>query len=133
MVPKMRAGAHGLVIFGHARSWGATGINVARAVQLAVHFRRGQCRLPIRRSSSKLCATLDLSRGLRVDKRNLPKAEPGIAEPVSPGLGPQPDSTLVFFGDPARVREGFAMALHAMGIGASIPDVVAHDPSEQGE
>ena len=70
-----------------------------------------------------------------MDEQNLPKAASGIAEPVFLEEGTQPgaDSAVVFFGDPARVREGFALALHAMGIGASIPDVVARDPSEQGE
>jgi len=70
-----------------------------------------------------------------MDERNLPKAESGIVGPVDPKQGEQPDpgSTLVFFGDPARVREGFAMALQAMGIGASMADVVARDQSEQGE
>jgi hypothetical protein len=42
----------------------------------------------------------------------------------------QADSTLVFFGDPARVGEGFAIALRAMGITATIADVVAQNPSE---
>src|SRR5437870_9947114 len=105
----MRVSVHGLVIFRRARTGGASGIKVARAAQLAVHFWRGHCRLPIRRSSSKLCATLDFSRGLRVDEQNLPKAAPGIIAPVDPEQGAQPgtDSIVVFFGDPARVREGF--------------------------
>ena len=70
-----------------------------------------------------------------MDEQNFPKAAPGIVGPVDPEQGTQPgtDSVVVFFGDPARVREGFAMALHAMGIGASLPDVVAHDASKQGE
>src|SRR5262245_51554944 len=72
------------------------------------------CRLPFRRSSSKLCAILDLSRGLRVDERNLRKTAPGVIGPVDPEQGVQRRSTLVFFGDPAQVSEGFALALHAM-------------------
>jgi hypothetical protein len=69
-----------------------------------------------------------------VDEQNLPKATPGIIALVDPEQGEQPGTdSIVFFGDPARVREGFAMALHAMGIGASIPDGVARDPSKQGE
>jgi hypothetical protein len=70
-----------------------------------------------------------------MDERTLPKAASGIVEPVDPEQGAQPGtgSSVVFFGDPARVREGFAMALGAMGIGASIPDRFARDQSEQGE
>ena len=70
-----------------------------------------------------------------MDERNLPKTEPGIVEPIGPEEGAQSgtNSVVVFFGDPARVREGFALALHAMGVGASISDVVVGDPSEQGE
>src|SRR3981081_671535 len=33
--------------------------------------RAGKCRLPIRRSPSKLCASLDSSRGLRMDEPKL--------------------------------------------------------------
>jgi hypothetical protein len=81
----------------------------------------GTCRLPFRRSSSKLCATLDLSRGLRVDEPNIPKSTSGNVdhEQGEPGT----DSTVVFFGDPARIGEGFAIALRAMGITATIADV----------
>ena len=70
-----------------------------------------------------------------MDEQNLPKAAPGMIGPVDPEQGNQPgtDSVVVFFGDPARVREGFALALHAMGIGATIPDMLAHDPFKQGE
>jgi hypothetical protein len=70
---------------------------------------------------------------LRVDERNLPKAAPGIAELFRPERRAPPDSKLVFFGDPARVSEGFAMALHAMGIGVSMADGIARDPSEHGD
>jgi homoaconitase/3-isopropylmalate dehydratase large subunit len=68
-----------------------------------------------------------------VDEQNLPKAVSGITVPLNPEHGERVTGTLVFFGDPAQVSEGFAMALHAMGIGASMVDVVAPDPSEQGE
>lgn len=93
----------------------------------------GKCRLPFRRSSSKLCATLDLSRGLRVDERKLPKAVSGISGPVGTEQGAQSGaaSTLVFFGDPWRVGEGFVNALRAMGMGATMADVVAQNPSER--
>jgi hypothetical protein len=42
-------------------------------------------------------------------------------------------SPVVRCGDPVRVRKGFAMALHAMGIGASMTDVIVCDPSVEGE
>ena len=78
----------------------------------------GTCRLPFRRSSSKLCATLDLSRGLRMDETNLPKSASGFVEPVGPEQGRPPGAgaSVVFFGDPALVAEGFAIALRAMRI-----------------
>lgn len=68
-----------------------------------------------------------------MDERKPPKPISGIAEPadleqdVQPGTGP----AVVFFGDPARVREGFALALHAMGVEVSMTDVLASDPCEQ--
>ena len=70
-----------------------------------------------------------------MDGQNPPKAVPGIVEPVDPEQGAQSGagSSVAFFGDPARVREGFAMALRAMGIGAPIPDAIALDQSEQGD
>jgi hypothetical protein len=55
-----------------------------------------------------------------VDERNLLKTESEIV-------------CVVFFGDVSVLREGFVPALHAMGIGASIADAVAPDPSEQGD
>jgi hypothetical protein len=54
-----------------------------------------------------------------VGEQNLPNAASGIVEPVVPERGARPGSTVVFFGDPARVEEGFAIALRAMGIGQS--------------
>ena len=68
-----------------------------------------------------------------MDERNLRKTTPGVIGPVDPEQGVQRRSTLVFFGDPAQVSEGFALALHAMGIGVSMADGIARDPSEQGE
>jgi hypothetical protein len=78
---------------------------------------------------------LDLSRELRMDQQDSPKAVSGIIEPVDPEQGAQPGtgSSVVFFGDPALVREGFAMALRAMGIGAPIPDAVPREQSEKGD
>jgi len=83
----------------------------------------GTCRLPFRRSSSKLCATLDLSRGLRMDETNLPKSASGIVAPVGPQRERPPGAgrSVVFFGDPALVAEGFAIALRAMGVDQSEP------------
>jgi hypothetical protein len=72
---------------------------------------------------------LDVSRGLRVDERNLSKAASGD---VGPGR-PEPPGTMVFCGDPVRVREGFALALHAMGIAASMTGVIVRDQPEEGE
>jgi hypothetical protein len=98
----------------------AGSIDIARGALSAVQNRRGQCRLPIRRASSKLCATLDFSRGLRVDEPNLPKAIPGAPEAAVPKPGTPPGTgTIVFYGDPAQVAEGFAIALRAMGIDQS--------------
>ena len=76
---------------------------------------------PLQTFASKLCATLDLSRGLRVDERNLPKD--ASVDPVGPSKRAQPSfgSTVVFFGDPALVAEGFAIALRAMGVDQSEP------------
>jgi hypothetical protein len=68
-----------------------------------------------------------------MDERKPPKTASGIVGPVAPERGAEPgtDSTVVFFGDPARVREGFALALHAMGSGVSMADADARDPSGQ--
>ena len=59
---------------------------------------------------SKLCATLDLSRGLRVDERNDQKS-PFVS---CKSIGPDEGSAVVYCDDPARVREGFAIALRLM-------------------
>jgi hypothetical protein len=61
---------------------------------------------------SKLCATLDLSRGLRVDNRNNQKSLPASHNAIDPGDG----STFVYCGDATQVREGFAIALRLMGM-----------------
>ena len=70
-----------------------------------------------------------------MDERHLPKCASGISGPVDIEQGAQSgaESTLVFFGDPERVSEGFVMALHAMGITATITDVTLHEPSEPRE
>ena len=65
-----------------------------------------------------------------MDERNLPKSASGVIGSAAPEQGMQADSMLVFFGDPARVSEGFAIALRAMGVTATMADVVAQNPSE---
>jgi hypothetical protein len=59
-----------------------------------------------------------------MDERNLPKAATGITGPGHPVQGAHPGagSTFVFFGNPEQVRDGFVIALHAMGITATIAD-----------
>jgi hypothetical protein len=58
-----------------------------------------------------------------MDETNLPKSASEIVEPVGPeqrrpsGAG----ASVVFFGDPAQVAEGFAIALRAMGVDQSEP------------
>jgi hypothetical protein len=61
---------------------------------------------------SKLCATLDLSRGLRMDERNNQQSLPDSHSGIDSGDG----STRVYCGDAAQVREGFAIALQLMGM-----------------
>jgi hypothetical protein len=61
---------------------------------------------------SKLCATLDLSRGLRVDERNNLKFPLDSGKPIDSGK----ESTVVYCGGAARVSEGFAIALQPMGM-----------------
>jgi hypothetical protein len=74
---------------------------------------------PLQTFASKLCATLGLSRGLRVDERNLPKIvsvdSVGLIKRAQPGFG----STVVFYGGPALLQEGLELALRTMGIGQS--------------
>jgi hypothetical protein len=58
-----------------------------------------------------------------MDETNLPKSASGIVAPVGPQQEGQPGaaSSVVFFGDPAQVAEGFAIALRAMGVDQSEP------------
>ena len=60
-----------------------------------------------------------------MDEKNLPKASSEIVRPIDPERGARPDagSTFVFFGNPEQVRDGFVIALHAMGITTTIADV----------
>ncbi|MBR0715920.1 hypothetical protein [Bradyrhizobium liaoningense] len=67
-----------------------------------------------------------------MDERNLPNIPSEIAVESEQRIKRGP-SAFVFAGDPARVREGFELALHIMGIGASMADEIGNDPSEQGE
>ena len=45
----------------------------------------------------------------------------------------QTDSTVVYYGDAARAREGFAIALGLLGLSAGVEDDVMHNQSEGGE
>jgi hypothetical protein len=104
---------------------------------------RGDKQTPRQTVTSKLCATLDLSRRLRLDKRHSPhhgaqESDLGIdvrpasetrtqpdgsqVQPPSARSPPESSQTLVFYGDAQQVREGFALALRAMeGITHSQP------------
>jgi hypothetical protein len=61
---------------------------------------------------SKLCATLDVSRGLRMDKPNNQTSPPASHN----GIDSTDGSACVYCGDAAQVREGFAIALRLMGM-----------------
>lgn len=52
-----------------------------------------------------------------MDEQSLPKTASGVIESVGPEQGAPLGTTLVFFGDPATVNAGFALALRVMGIG----------------
>ena len=69
-----------------------------------------------------------------MDERNLPKAATGIIGPGHPEQGAQPGagSMLVFFGDPEQVRDGFVLALHAIGITATTADVTCTSRPNRG-
>jgi hypothetical protein len=45
----------------------------------------------------------------------------------------QTGSTVAYYGDAARVREGFAIALGILGLSAGMEDDVMHNQSEGGE
>lgn len=61
-----------------------------------------------------------------MDERKSPGIVSGIAAPVGPERvdGPAADSTVVFSGEPEAIREGFIIALRAMGIGAMTTDAL---------
>jgi hypothetical protein len=67
-----------------------------------------------------------------MDERKSPGVVSGIAAPVGPESvdGPAADSTVVFSGDPAAIREGFIIALRAMGVGAMTADASDHSNNE---
>jgi hypothetical protein len=52
---------------------------------------------------------------------------------VRPPAGSQDGSTVTYYGDAARVREGFAIALGLLGFSAPMVDDVTRDRSEDGE
>jgi hypothetical protein len=66
---------------------------------------------------------LDLSRRLRMDEARPTVPQPGICERLGFDAAPtgvaDETSLIVFSGDEKQVREGFAIALHAMGVAAN--------------
>jgi hypothetical protein len=65
----------------------------------------------------------------RTRSRGLPTGE--SAQPrVTPR---QTGATVSYYGDAARVREGFAIALVILGLSAGMEDDVVHNQSEGGE
>src|SRR5438105_6616401 len=93
---------------------------------------------PLQTSSSKLCATLDLSRGLRVDEENHQTSGSGSnGAPIRGSGAPRPvdsesGSAVAYYGDAARVSEGLAVALELLGLNVPMVDVVTRDQAEDG-
>jgi hypothetical protein len=52
---------------------------------------------------------------------------------VRPPADSQDGSTVTYYGEAARVREGFAIALGLLGFSAPMVDDVTRDRSEDGE
>jgi hypothetical protein len=67
-----------------------------------------------------------------MDEQKTPGIVSGMATPVGPERvdGPAADSTVVFSGEPEAIREGFIIALRAMGIGAMTTDASDHSNNE---
>jgi len=116
-------------------------MNVCACSAIRGKYLPGTGRLPFRRWSSKLCAALDLSRGLRVDERNHPSYPSGIPGQTASASETRrldgrlsDETTLVYCGDAAEVREGFALALQLMGIHALAADARSQsEESKDGE
>jgi hypothetical protein len=93
---------------------------------------RGEMQTPLQTFASKLCATLDLSRGLRMDEQNhqtsrSPSGSGGSPNRVSGAPRPadsESSSTVLYYGDDARVKEGFAIALGLLGLSAGMAEGV---------
>jgi hypothetical protein len=72
-----------------------------------------------------------------VDERKHPTSPFGNDESIDPASIPAEQalagSSVVYCGDATLVSDGFAIALHLMGIGAPVVDVNARDQPEQGE
>ncbi|MBR1124682.1 hypothetical protein JQ628_24375 [Bradyrhizobium lablabi] len=67
-----------------------------------------------------------------MDKRN----QPQITSESDDTSHPKPaaaGSTIVFYGDPAQVSAGFALALQLMGMDAEMPDAGEHDLRRKGK
>ena len=58
-----------------------------------------------------------------------PTGESAVLRPADSQGG----STVAYYGDAARVREGFAIALALLGLSAGMVDGVTRDQSEDGE
>jgi len=65
----------------------------------------------------------------RTGSSGLPTGESALPNLVQSQSG----STVAYYGDPARVREGFAIALGLLGLSAGVEDDVMHNQSEGGE
>jgi hypothetical protein len=74
---------------------------------------------------------------LRVDEENhqtsrsqsgcLPTGEPAVLRPAES----QDGSTIAYYGDAARVREGFAIALGLLGLGAGVDGVSCNQAEDE--
>ena len=117
--------AHSLVIPDRA----ATQSLLLRVLRTLTKKAAGKCRLPNRRFPSKICATLDLSRGLRMDDRKPPThpttlcssidADAALADSV------RESSSAVYFASADEISEGFTIALRAMGFEeVLLPDII---------
>ena len=65
----------------------------------------------------------------RSGSNGLPTGEPAVLHPADK----QCSSTVAYYGDAARVREGFALALELLGLSAPMVDDVTRDQAEDGE
>jgi hypothetical protein len=121
--------AHALVTNGFSRR---RLLAIACKRRRAVVIPAGIGRLPFRRSSSKLCAILDLSRGLRVDDQDHQRSRSGSGDEHAAAAG-EGVSIATYSGDGAQVREGFALALRLLGLSTPMVNGDTRAQSEDGE